>query len=67
MVFAEKGLFRMFNITLNVQQGFHPNHFSFSQNAIIPQTGNTSLSHSAGRYGGTGTVPSLFVPVLRIS
>ena len=42
----------MFNVKLNVQQGFQLRHFSFPQNAIISQTGNTSLSQSAG--GGMG-------------
>jgi hypothetical protein len=29
-----------------VQQEFYPRHFSFPQNAVNPQTGNTSLSRS---------------------
>jgi len=57
----------MFNVKLNVQQGFHPRHVSFPQNAITPQTGNTSLSQSAGVVWGTGTVPSVFLAELRIS
>ena len=47
----------MFNIKLNIQQGFHPRHFSFPQNAITPPTGNTSLSQSAGVVGGDRHCP----------
>jgi hypothetical protein len=41
-----------FKVKLNVHQGFHPRHVSFPQNAITPQTGNTSLSKSAGAVEG---------------
>ena len=47
----------MFNVKLNVQQGFHPRHVSFPQNAITPPTGNTSLSQSAGVVGGDRHCP----------
>jgi len=57
----------MFNVKLNVQQGFHPRHFTFPQNAILPHTGYRRCHKEQGRYGGTGTVPSVFLPVLRIS
>ena len=58
----------MFNVKLKRSPGISPPAFQLPQNAIIPQTGNTSLSQSAGVvYGGTGTVPSVFLPVLHIS
>ena len=49
-------LVEMLNINLNVQQVFHPGT-SFPQNAIIPQTGNTSLSQSAGAVWGQALSP----------
>jgi len=47
----------MFNVKLNVQQEFHSRHFSFPQNAITPQTGNTLLSQSAGAVWGDRHCP----------
>ena len=47
----------MLNVNLNVEQEFHPWHFRFPQNAITPQTGNTSLSQSAGAVWGDRHCP----------
>jgi hypothetical protein len=46
----------MFNVKLNVQQGLHPGK-SDSPNAIIPPTGATSLSQSAGAVWGDRHCP----------
>ena len=52
---------------VNVQQGFLPRPFSFPQNAITLKQVIRRYHKAQGRYGGTGTVPSFFLPVLRIS
>jgi len=57
----------MLNVKLNVHQGFHLRLFSFPYNAITPQQVIRRYHKVQGRYGGTGTVPSVFLPVLRIS
>jgi len=63
---------KMFNTRLNAHGGFTPAAVA-SPNAIPPEqvmydnprTGNTSLSRSAqGRFGGTGTVPSVYSHIL---
>ena len=57
----------MFTVKLNVQQGFQIRHFSFPQNAITLKQVIRHYHKAQGRNGGTGIVPSVFLPVLRIS
>jgi hypothetical protein len=57
----------MFIVKLNVHQGFQPRHLELPPKYNNPQTGNTLLSQSAGAVWGTGTAPSVFLPVLRLS
>jgi hypothetical protein len=56
----------MLNIKLSVQQGF-ARGTPAPQNSIIPQTGTTSLSQSAGAVWGDRYCPLRLLLVLRIS
>ena len=55
------------NKKLNAQQGFHPRRVSSLHNAIPPNRYYVIIALSAGTVWGTGTVPSVILPVLRIS
>jgi hypothetical protein len=56
----------MLNNKVNAQQGFHPHACGSPQMRYHPNRYCVVIALSAGRYGGTGTVPSILVPVLLI-
>ena len=54
----------MLNVKLNVQQEFHLFCFNFPQNAITLKQVIRRYHKAKGRYGGTGTVSCVFLPLL---
>jgi hypothetical protein len=56
----------MLNNKVNAQQGFHPRRCGSPQMRYPPNRYCVIIALSAGRYGGTGTVPSILLPVLLI-
>jgi hypothetical protein len=52
---------------MNTHGGFTPAAVASPKNAIDPELVLRHHRSAQGRYGGTGTVPSFIIPVLRIS
>ena len=65
--FKKKRLCRNVQCQAERSTGISPPALIFSQNAIILKQIQHRYHKAQGRYGGTGTVPSFFLPVLRIS
>jgi hypothetical protein len=57
----------MFKVKLNVQQGFHHGTSVSPKMQYLLQQVIRRYHKAQGRYGGTGTVPSVFLSVLYIS